>query len=60
MPNTLPLLMSPALAANYLGVSRSKLLKLLLARRIEAKLIDGRRFFTSESLRRFAASLPDA
>lgn len=54
------LLLSPQKAGDYLGIGRTKLLALAAAGRIEVKTLDGRHYFTTQSLERFAASLPSA
>ncbi len=55
----MPLLQSARQAADYLGVGRTKLLALLKAGRIKAKVLDGRIEVTTQSLEAFAEGLPD-
>jgi excisionase family DNA binding protein len=55
----MPLLQSARQAAEYLGVGRTKLLALLKAGRIKAKVLDGRIEVTTQSLDQFAAGLSD-
>jgi hypothetical protein len=52
--------MSPAKAAAFLGVGRTKLLALARAGRIKTKELDGRYYFVTASLQRFLDSHPDA
>jgi excisionase family DNA binding protein len=55
-----PRTLSTSEAATYIGCERKKLLRLLHAKRIRAKDLDGRLRFTMESLDKFLNGLPDA
>ena len=55
-----PVLLTPQKAADFIGFERSTLRKLLKAKKIEAKLKDGRRYFLTASLVRYVATLADA
>jgi excisionase family DNA binding protein len=55
-----PRTLSTSEAAHYIGCERKKLLRLLQAKRIRAKDLDGRLRFTVESLDKFLNGLPDA
>jgi excisionase family DNA binding protein len=55
-----PRTLSTSEAATYIGCERKKLLRLLHAKRIKAKDLDGRLRFTMESLDKFLNGLPDA
>ena len=55
----MPVLQSARQAAEYLGVGRTKLLALIRAGRIKAKVLDGRIEVTTHSLDQFAEGLPD-
>jgi excisionase family DNA binding protein len=55
-----PRTLSTSEAATYIGCERKKLLRLLHAKRINAKDLDGRLRFTMESLDKFLNGLPDA
>jgi hypothetical protein len=59
-PSPSPLLLRPALARKFLGVGKNKLLALLKAGAIRAKMQDGRRYFVTASLAAYVESLPDA
>ena len=54
-----PLLLTPQKAADFIGIGRTSLLALLKARRVRAKLIDGRRYFLTASLVEYLATLAD-
>ena len=55
-----PLLLTPQKAADFVGIGRTSLLALLKAKRVRAKLIDGRRYFLTASLVAHIATLQDA
>jgi len=55
-----PRTLSTGEAATYIGCERKKLLRLLRAKRVKAKDLDGRLRFTTASLDQFLAALPDA
>jgi hypothetical protein len=60
MRTTSPLLLTPQKAQDRIGVGRTKLLALGRAGRIKTKELDGRYYFVTASLDKFAESLPDA
>ena len=53
-----PRTLSPTKAAVYLGIGKTKTLALIRAKRIQAKLLDGRVRVTTASCDAFLASLP--
>jgi hypothetical protein len=55
-----PLLMRPGKAIKFLGVGKNKLLALWKSGAIKAKLLDGRRYFVTESLIAYRDQLRDA
>jgi hypothetical protein len=58
MPAIAPLTLSPAKAAAYLGIGKTKTLALIRAKRLEAKILDGRIRVTTGSCNAFLATLP--
>lgn len=54
-----PQTLSPTKAAAYLGIGKTKTLALLRAKRLKAKLLDGRIRITTASCDAFLANLPD-
>lgn len=59
-PGITPLLMRPGIAIKFLGVGKNKLLALLKAGAVKAKLMDGRRYYVTESLIAYRDQLRDA
>jgi hypothetical protein len=55
-----PALLTPQKAADFIGIGRTRLLALLKAKRVRAKLIEGRRYFLTASLMEYLATLQDA
>jgi len=56
----IPALLTPQKAADFIGIGRTRLLALLKAKRVRAKLENGRRYFVTASLLEYVATLADA
>jgi hypothetical protein len=60
MPSEIvPLTMSPAKAAAFIGIGKTKMLDLIRAKRIAVKMLDGRIRVSTDACRAFLDSLPD-
>jgi hypothetical protein len=55
-----PALLTPQKAADFIGIGRTRLLALLKAKRVRAKLENGRHYFLTASLLAYVATLEDA
>ena len=55
-----PLYLTPQKASDFVGIGRTRLLALLKARKVKAKLDKGRRYFDTASLIEYLATLADA
>jgi hypothetical protein len=53
------LTLSPAKAAAYIGIGKTKMLELIRTKRIPVKMLDGRTRITADACRAFVRSLPD-
>jgi hypothetical protein len=53
-------LLTPQKAADFIGIGRTRLLALLKAKRVRAKLENGRHYFLTASLLAYVATLEDA
>jgi hypothetical protein len=55
-----PVFLTPQKAADFIGIGRTRLLALLKAGKVKAKLDNGRRYFVTASLVAHIATLQDA
>ncbi len=54
-----PLTLSPAKAAAFIGIGKTKMLELIRAKRVAVKMLDGRIRVSTDACRGFLNLLPD-
>jgi len=54
-----PLTLSPAKAAAFIGIGKTKMLELIRAKRVAVKMLDGRIRVSTAACQAFLDSLPD-